>query len=48
MIVKNLAVMLEQLGNEGYLVIKPLLYQIVPIYLSTDKRSWFHHQDIIG
>lgn len=36
MIVRNLPVMLGQLGNEGHLVIKPLLHQIV-LFISIIK-----------
>jgi len=36
MIVRNLPIMLGQLGNEGHLVIKPLLHQIVLIISITD------------
>lgn len=39
-IVKNLPVMLEQLGSEGHPVLKPLLYQIVTsAWTIIDKRS---------
>lgn len=37
MIVRNLPIMLEQLGHEGHLVIKPLLYQIVATSLTQIK-----------
>lgn len=39
MIVRNLPIMLGQLGNEGHLVIKPLLHQIVFIISITQIKD---------
>lgn len=48
MIVRNLPIMLGQLGNEGHLVIKPLLHQIIKDRDSITKTLLEKMPDIVG